>query len=75
KLYDVYRSVDSLEQIDAKTARMIQDKYFQRSFEAVYEECRKHYPAEIIAAVLNTPFTQLLRQAATAPAPEAEAVV
>ncbi|WP_186163232.1 ACP S-malonyltransferase [Burkholderia gladioli] len=151
KLYDVYRSVDSLEQIDAKTARMIQDKYFQRSFEAVYEECRKHYPAEIIAAadqapkkkmalvfkwyfaysnrlaltgesggkvdfqihcgpalggfnrlvkgtpleswrnrhvdeigvrlmestaaLLNTRFAQLLRQAATAPAPEAEAVV
>ncbi|UXU85836.1 ACP S-malonyltransferase [Burkholderia sp. S-53] len=55
KLYDVYRSVDSLDQIDEKTARMIQDKYFQRSFEAVYDECRKHYPAEVIAAADQAP--------------------
>ncbi len=36
KLYELYRSVDSIEQIDPGTARMIQEKYFQRSLAEVY---------------------------------------
>lgn len=54
KLYEIYRAVDGLEQIDPKTATLIQEKYFHRSFAEVYEECRRYHPAEVIAqAELN----------------------
>lgn len=55
KLYELYRSVDSIEQIDQGTARMIQEKYFQRSFAEVYEECRRHHDAAQIAAADQHP--------------------
>ncbi|WP_081765224.1 ACP S-malonyltransferase [Robbsia andropogonis] len=55
KLYDVYRSVDAIDKIDEKTAQLIQDKYFRKSFEQVYDDCRKHYPAEIIDATDRSP--------------------
>ncbi|MGI4861277.1 MAG: ACP S-malonyltransferase [Janthinobacterium lividum] len=50
KLYDVYHHVDAIDMIDEKTARLIQEKYLQKSFEQVYDDCRKQYPAETIDA-------------------------
>jgi trans-AT polyketide synthase/acyltransferase/oxidoreductase domain-containing protein len=51
KLYELYQKYDSLEQIDEKTKNQIQEKYFKRSFEQVWEETRnyylKDYPQEI----------------------------
>ncbi|MDM5176110.1 ACP S-malonyltransferase [Massilia sp. DJPM01] len=55
KLYDVYRAVESIEQIDEKTAKLIQEKYFQRSFSEVYEECKRYHPAEQIAQAEQNP--------------------
>jgi trans-AT polyketide synthase/acyltransferase/oxidoreductase domain-containing protein len=46
KLYDLWRNYPALEQIDAATQRELQDKYFRRSFEDVYQETRAHYQAE-----------------------------
>lgn len=51
KLYEIYRHHDSLEDVDEKIRRQIQDKYFKRSFEEVWEETRAYYerrnPAEL----------------------------
>lgn len=51
KLYDLYRTYSSLDEIDERTRVQIQDKFFHRSFEEVYEETRKRYegknPAEL----------------------------
>jgi trans-AT polyketide synthase/acyltransferase/oxidoreductase domain-containing protein len=55
KLYDLYRNVASIDAIDSKTAQMIQEKYFKRSFDQVYEECRHYYPAERIASADKNP--------------------
>jgi trans-AT polyketide synthase/acyltransferase/oxidoreductase domain-containing protein len=48
KLYDLYRQYDSLEEIDGRTRNQLQERYFGREFEEVYEEVRTHYPAEQI---------------------------
>lgn len=55
KLYEVYRGVDGLEQIEPKTATLIQDKYFQRSFAEVFEECRRYHKAEQIELAQQNP--------------------
>lgn len=43
KLYDLWRTHGSLEEIDEKTRRQIQEKYFRRTFDEVYEETRAYY--------------------------------
>ncbi|CAM2008615.1 ACP S-malonyltransferase [Acanthopleuribacter pedis] len=43
KLYDLYRNHNSLDELDAKTRHMIQEKYFRRSFDDVWQETRAHF--------------------------------
>lgn len=40
KLASLYRQYESLEQLDAQSRRQLEERYFQRSLEAVYEEAR-----------------------------------
>ena len=51
RLHELYRQHESLEQIDGKTRQQIEQKYFGRSLEAVYEETRAYWlrvrPSEI----------------------------
>jgi trans-AT polyketide synthase/acyltransferase/oxidoreductase domain-containing protein len=57
KLYDLYRHYNSLDEIDDKTKKQIQDKYFHRRFEEVYAETKAYYsqymPEEIEKAQRN----------------------
>jgi len=57
KLYDLYRHYNSLDEIDDKTKKQIQDKYFHRNFEEVYAETKAYYsqymPEEIEKAERN----------------------
>ncbi|GBF33012.1 malonyl CoA-acyl carrier protein transacylase [Desulfocucumis palustris] len=48
KLYDLYRRYNSLNEIDEKTRIQIQEKYFKKSFEEVYENVKSFYPAKEI---------------------------
>ncbi len=43
KLYELYRQYNSLDDIDEKTRNHIQEKYFRRSFEQVYQEIKSSY--------------------------------
>jgi trans-AT polyketide synthase, acyltransferase and oxidoreductase domains len=43
KLYELWQRYDTLEEIDAKTRQQIEEKYFKRSFAAVWNETRAHY--------------------------------
>ncbi|HRY15056.1 MAG TPA: PfaD family polyunsaturated fatty acid/polyketide biosynthesis protein [Candidatus Competibacteraceae bacterium] len=51
KLYEIYRRYDTLEQLDSATRRLLEEKYFERSCEAVWAETRDYYaqaaPAEL----------------------------
>ena len=57
KLYELYRQYASLDEIDGKTKRQVQERYFKRSFDEVYAETRNHYmrhsPEEIERAERN----------------------
>jgi trans-AT polyketide synthase/acyltransferase/oxidoreductase domain-containing protein len=55
KLYDLYRQYNSLEEIDEKTRKMIQEKYCHRSFEEIYQEVKSHYPPQEIAKAEQNP--------------------
>lgn len=43
KLYDLYQRYDALDEIPSKTRERIEETYFQRSFDAVWEETRAYY--------------------------------
>ncbi len=43
KLYELYQRFGSIDDIDEPTRRQIQDKFFQRSFEEVWNETRSYY--------------------------------
>lgn len=57
RLYEIWRTHDSLEQINAKTINQIQDKYFKRSLDEVWSETHDYYmksaPEEIAKAKSN----------------------
>lgn len=55
KLYDLYRQYNSLDEIDEKTRTQIQEKYFKRSFEQIFEECKAYYPAQEIEKAQRNP--------------------
>jgi trans-AT polyketide synthase/acyltransferase/oxidoreductase domain-containing protein len=43
KLYELYQRYNSLDEIDEKTRRTIQEKYFRRSFDEVWKETKAYY--------------------------------
>lgn len=43
KLYELYQRFGSIEEIDERTRQQIQEKYFQRSFDEVWNETRSYY--------------------------------
>jgi trans-AT polyketide synthase, acyltransferase and oxidoreductase domains len=43
KLYEVYQRYNSIDEIDEHTKTLIQDKYFGRSFDDVWQETKVHY--------------------------------
>jgi len=43
KLYELYQRHNGLEEIDEKTSRQIQEKFFKRSFAEVWKETREYY--------------------------------
>ncbi len=55
KLYELYRKYNSLDEIDEKTKKQIQEKYFNRSFKEVYEDVKKYYPPQEIEKAERNP--------------------
>jgi trans-AT polyketide synthase, acyltransferase and oxidoreductase domains len=43
KLFDIYRHYNSLDEVDDQMKRQIQDKYFNKDFNSIYNECKKYY--------------------------------
>lgn len=55
KLYELYRKYNSLDQIDEKTKIQIQEKYFNKSFNEVYDDVKKFYPQHEIEKAERNP--------------------
>lgn len=47
KLYELYKNLNSLEEIDSKTKTQIEERYFMRSFDDVWEETKTFYHKEL----------------------------
>lgn len=43
KLYELYQRHNSIDEIDSKTRQQIQERYFKRSFDDVWDETRSYY--------------------------------
>ena len=43
KLYDLYTHYNSIDEIDEKTRKQIQEKYFKRSFDQIWEETKTYW--------------------------------
>ncbi len=55
KLYELYRSHRSLEEIDPDTRAQIEQRYFKRSFEEVYKDVKAYYSPDEIAVAERDP--------------------
>jgi trans-AT polyketide synthase/acyltransferase/oxidoreductase domain-containing protein len=57
KLYQVYRQVGSLDEVDGAVRRQIEERYFRRTFDEVWQETReylrKHRAGELVRAENN----------------------
>ncbi len=47
KLYELYRQYNSLDEVDEKTRTQLQERYFKRSFDEVYNEVKSKHPSVI----------------------------
>lgn len=47
KLYDLYKHYNSIDELDEATKNQLQNKYFKKSFEKVWEETRNYYQKEL----------------------------
>ncbi len=55
KLYDLYRQYNSLDEIDEQTKNQIQNKYFKKNFENVYEEVKAFFSEQEIERAERNP--------------------
>ncbi|WP_178943797.1 ACP S-malonyltransferase [Paenibacillus xylaniclasticus] len=55
KLYDLYRHYNSIDEIDYETKKYIEEKFFKKSMEDVYEDIKSYYPAERIEKAEKNP--------------------
>lgn len=61
KLFDLYKQYDSIDEIDNKTKTQLQEKYFKRSFDRIYEEVKSFYSkSEIEKAESNSKYKMAL---------------
>lgn len=55
RLYALYQQHNALGEIDEDTRKQIQERYFQKSFEEVYEDANAYYPPEEIERAERNP--------------------
>ncbi len=53
KLYELYRQYNSLDEIDEKTRTQLQERYFKRSFDEIYNEVKLKHPSIVEKAEKN----------------------
>jgi trans-AT polyketide synthase/acyltransferase/oxidoreductase domain-containing protein len=53
KLFELYKQHNCIEDIDEKTKTQIQDKFFKRNFNDIFNEIKEKYPHETVKADAN----------------------
>ncbi|WP_456363249.1 ACP S-malonyltransferase [Priestia aryabhattai] len=60
RLYELYRIYDSINDIDEKTKKIIQEKYFNKSFEEIYSLIKSYYRVDDIEKADENPKYKML---------------
>lgn len=60
KLYNLYQHYDSLEKIDPKTRKQLQERYFKRTFEEIFDEVKAFYPQREIEKARENPKSKMV---------------
>ena len=55
KLYELYVLHNSLDEIDEKSRKQIQERYLKRTFEEIFRECKSYYPLQEIERAERNP--------------------
>ncbi len=55
KLFELYSHYNSIDEIDEKTKKQLQERYFKRSFEDVYADVKAFYPEHEIERAEKSP--------------------
>lgn len=55
KLYELYKRYDAIDQIDAKDRAQLEDRYFKKPLEVIFQELQTQLPATEIEKALKTP--------------------
>lgn len=57
RLYELYKQHNSIEEIDQRTRKQLEERYFGRTLEAIYKDCREYWgktdPGELKKAEKN----------------------
>lgn len=59
KLYDLYLHYNSLDEIPDNVKKQIESKYFNKTFEEIYEESKKYYSDEELARIEQNPKSKM----------------
>jgi trans-AT polyketide synthase/acyltransferase/oxidoreductase domain-containing protein len=55
KLYDLFRHYNSIDEIDEKTKKQLQERYFNRSFDEIFQEVKAFHPRQEIEKAEQNP--------------------
>ncbi|MFF2910656.1 ACP S-malonyltransferase [Paenibacillus sp. NPDC057934] len=55
KLYELYMRHQSIDEVDSLVKRQLEERYFKRSLEEIYQEVKAYYSAEEIEKAANQP--------------------
>jgi trans-AT polyketide synthase/acyltransferase/oxidoreductase domain-containing protein len=55
KLFALYTQYNSLDEIDPKTRQQLQERYFKRSFDDIYQDLKEFWPSSEIAKAERNP--------------------
>lgn len=55
KLYELYRQYNSLDEIDSKVSKQLQERYFKKTYEEIFDEAKKYYSSDEINQAQSNP--------------------
>lgn len=55
KLFELYKQNNSIDEIDINTRKQIEERFFHKTFDEVFEECKEHYSRDVIKNVEMNP--------------------
>lgn len=55
KLFSIYQNYNSIDELDKITKKQLQEKFFKKSFDDIYSDCKAYYPEDEITKAEENP--------------------